>query len=67
MKQSKFPPQWDEERTQRVLEHYEKQTEDEAVAEDEAAFKSQTETVMEVPTELVPTVRELIAKFRLAS
>jgi hypothetical protein len=67
MKQSKFPPGWDEARTRRVLEHYENQTEDEAVAEDEAAFKSQTETVMEVPTELVPAVRELIAKHRLAS
>jgi hypothetical protein len=67
MKQSKFPPGWDEAKTRRVLSHYENQAEDEAVAEDEAAFKSQTETVMEVPTELVPTVRELIAKFRLAS
>lgn len=64
MKPSKFPPGWDEERTRRVLEHYEKQTEDEAVAEDEAAFESRTETVMQVPNELVPAVRELIAKHR---
>jgi len=46
------------------LEHYEKQTEDEAVAEDEAAFESRTETVTQVPNELVPAVRELIAKHR---
>jgi len=64
MKKSKFPPGWDEERTRRVLEHYERQTEDEAVAEDEAAFQSVTETVMTVPNELVPVVRELIAKHR---
>ena len=64
MKPSKFPPGWDEERTRRVLEHYEKQTEDDAVAEDEAAFESRTETVMQVPNELVPAVRELIAKHR---
>ena len=64
MKPSKFPPGWDEERTRRVLEHYEKQTEDEAVAEDEAAFESRTETVTQVPNELVPAVRELIAKHR---
>jgi hypothetical protein len=32
------------------------------VAEDEAAFESPHHTVMEVPTELVPAVRELIAK-----
>jgi len=34
----KFPPGWDEERGQRVLAHYESQTEKEAVAEDVAAF-----------------------------
>ena len=46
----------------KVLAHYEEQTEDEAVAEDEAAFEDSTQTVMEVPNELVPAVRELIAK-----
>jgi hypothetical protein len=56
-----FPPGWDEERVQRVMKHYESQSEAEAVAEDEAAFESPVETVMSVPTELVPEVRELIA------
>jgi hypothetical protein len=32
-----FPAGWDEERVRRVLEHYENQTDDEALAEDEAA------------------------------
>jgi hypothetical protein len=64
MERSEFPPGWDEERVRRVLEHYEKQTEDDAVAEAEAAFASRTETVMTVPNELVPAVRELIAKHR---
>jgi hypothetical protein len=62
MRQDRFPPGWDEERVRKVLDHYEEQTEDEAVAEDEAALAESTETVMEVPHELVPTVRELIAK-----
>ena len=62
MKQSKFPPGWDEERVRRVLAHYEKQTEAEAVAEDEAVFENQTQTVIEVPNELVPAIRELLAK-----
>ena len=62
MKQSKFPPGWDEERVRRVLAHYEEQTEEEAVAEDEAALEDKSQTLMEVPNELVPTVRELIAK-----
>ncbi|MBI3355196.1 MAG: hypothetical protein HY038_00195 [Nitrospirae bacterium] len=58
----KFPPGWDEARVRRVLAHYEAQTEDEAVAEDEAAAEDKTQTVMEIPNELVPAVRELIAK-----
>jgi hypothetical protein len=66
MKQSRFPPGWDEKRVNDVLAHYESQTEEEAVAEDEAAFEAAGQTVMEIPTELVPTVRELIAKHKVA-
>lgn len=32
------------------------------MAEDAAAFEDQIQTVMEIPTELVPAVRELIAR-----
>ena len=62
MKQNTFPPGWDEERVEQVLAHYASQSEEEAVAEDEAAFDTRGQTLMEVPTELVPAVRELIAK-----
>jgi hypothetical protein len=62
MRQDRFPPDWDEARVRKVLAHYEEQTEDEAVAEDEAALEESTQTVMEVPHELVPAIRELIAK-----
>ena len=62
MKQSRFPPGWDEKRVHEVLAHYETQTEEEAVAEDEAASEDLSQTFMEVPNELVPRVRELIAK-----
>ena len=66
MKQNNFPPGWDAERVNRVLSHYESQSEDEAVAEDEAAFEISGQTVMEIPTEIVPAVRELIAKLKAA-
>ena len=62
MKENKFPEGWDEERVRRVLTHYEEQTEEEAVAEDEAAYEDQTQSTVEVPVELLPAVRELIAK-----
>ena len=64
MKQSGFPPGWDAERVKRVLAHYESQSEEEALAEDEAAFEALGQTVMEVPTEIVPAIRELIAKHK---
>lgn len=64
MKSTKFPPGWNEARVRDVLTHYEEQSDDEAVAEDEAAYELTTHTVMEVPVELVPEIRELIAKRR---
>jgi len=66
MKQSGFPHGWDAERVKRVLAHYESQSEEEAVAEDEAAFEASGQIVMEVPTEIVPAIRELIAKYKAA-
>lgn len=67
MKKSKFPTGWDEKRVRRVLEHYAAQSEEEAVAEDEAAFEHATRTVMKVPRALVPTIRQLIAKRQKSS
>jgi hypothetical protein len=61
MKQPNFPPGWDEERVRRVLAYYEQQTEDDALLEDEAGVEP-SETVMNVPRDLVSKVRELIAK-----
>jgi hypothetical protein len=61
-KNQEFPPGWDEERARRVMKHYENQTDEEAVAEDEAAFEKEGTTVLIVPTALVPEIRELIAR-----
>ena len=63
MKQDKFPPGWNAERVERVLAHYETQSEVEAVAEDEAALEARG-TVMQVPKDLVAVVREIIAKYK---
>jgi len=62
MSNNKFPAGWNEDRVREVIAHYEKQSEDEAVAEDEAAAEDLSQTLMEIPNELVPRVRELIAK-----
>ena len=62
MDQNKYPAGWDAARVQRVLRHYETQTADEAALEDEKSWEDRTQTVMEIPVELVPKVRELISK-----
>ena len=62
MKLNEFPPGWDEARVRSVIAHYEQQTEEEAVAEDEAAFQDESSTLMAIPNELVPVVLELIDK-----
>ena len=66
MKQTKFPSGWDEARVRRLLAAYEQQSDEEAVAEDEAAYELTTHTAMEIPVDLVPAVRELIAKRRVS-
>lgn len=60
MTQNKFPPGCDEERVQSVINYYENQTEDEAVAEDEAASQNEFGMLIEVLAELGPTVCEWI-------
>lgn len=63
-KRNRFPPGWNDARVQRVLAHYAAQSDIEAVAEDEAAYRSTTTTVMKIPVKLVPAVRALLAKRR---
>jgi hypothetical protein len=66
-KPGNYPSGWDEARVRRVLAYYEEQTEPEAMAEDQAAFEKLTETSMEIPVEIVPAVREMIARHKTKS
>ena len=64
MSEQRFPKGWDEERVRDVLDHYDRQPDEEAVAEDEAAYNDRDHTMMQIPTELVPEVRALLAQRR---
>ena len=64
MKQNRFPLEWSEARVRRLLAHYEQQSDAEALAEDEAAYRSTTSTALKIPVKLVPAVRALLAKRR---
>ena len=61
-KKQAYPAGWDEDRIRKLAEHYDNQTEDEQVAEHEAAFLADGQTVMVVPTELVPEIVNLISR-----
>ena len=61
-KRSRFPSGWNEARVKAILQHYEEQTDEEAVAEDEAAFRARGQTIMVVPQRLVPAITRLITR-----
>jgi galactitol-specific phosphotransferase system IIB component len=67
MKQTKYPAGWNERKIRRVLRHYEFQTEDEAIREDEAAAELKGQTLIVVPKKLVPEITRLIEKRRSRS
>ena len=63
MSKQQFPPGWDEDRVKRVIAHYESLSEDEQVAEDEAAVgELHGHAVITVPESLLPAIRQLIAE-----
>jgi hypothetical protein len=61
MKKQRLPDGWTEKRIRALAEHHDQQTEDQLAAEIEAAFSANDQTLMAVPTELVPEIRALIA------
>ena len=58
---NKYPAGWDRKAIQELAAHYENQSEDEAVAEAEAAFADPEQAVILVPRALVPKVHKLLA------
>ena len=63
MNDPKFPASWDAARVQRLINHYDALPEDEMVAEDEAAAEKRPgQAVVTVPDELLPAIRQLLAK-----
>jgi hypothetical protein len=59
---NRYPKGLNRRKVQAIIAHYENQTEAQAVAEDEAAYRSNKVTMMGVPVDLVPKVQKLIAR-----
>lgn len=62
MSKNQFPKGWDEKRVRELIRHFDSQTEEEAIAEDEAAYDDPGYEMIAVPRELVPDVQQLISK-----
>ena len=60
---NKYPRGWNRKKVQDLIDYYEKQTEEEAVAEAEAAFNDSRQTVVLVPTALLPKVHKLLSSY----
>ncbi len=58
----KLPPGWSEASIRRLAEFYDNQTEEEQLAEYQAACARADQTVMSIPNDLVPTVQRLLAR-----
>jgi hypothetical protein len=61
-KKQTYPRGWNEKRVREVIAHYDKQTEEEELAEYESGMQIEGLHVMLVPTELVPEVNRLITQ-----
>ena len=56
----RFPKGWNEKRVQDLIAYYDNQTDEEGVAEYEAAMSINGQSMLLVPTELIPEIRKLI-------
>jgi hypothetical protein len=56
----RFPPGWNERKVRAVIQHYEQLTDEELAREIETAPEIAGETLISVPTELLPAIRSLI-------
>jgi hypothetical protein len=57
-----FPPGWNERKARAVIQHYDRLTDDELAHEIEAAEEVKEETLISVPTELLPMIQQLIVR-----
>jgi len=57
-----YPKGWNRAKVEKVIAHYENQTDDQAIAEDEAAWNDPNTCMMQIPHDLVPSVLKLLAK-----
>jgi hypothetical protein len=65
MNEQRFPKGWDEQRVKRLIAELDARTDEEWIAADEAAAADDPDqTVITVPTKLLPEIRRLLASHK---
>lgn len=59
---NRYPKGLNRKKVRKLIDYYENQTDEEAIAEAEAAYREPKTTMMQIPNELVPQVQKLISK-----
>jgi hypothetical protein len=59
---NRYPKGWNRQRVQALADHYENQSDDQAIAELDAAFEDERSAMIQVPLDLLPKVQKLLAK-----
>jgi hypothetical protein len=58
-----LPDGWTEKELQEIAEHYDNQTEEEAIAEAEEAYARKGYSWVQIPTALMPEIYKLLASY----
>ncbi len=59
---NRYPKGWNAKKVAEVIAHYERQSDDEAIAEVDAAYRKRKTALVEVPIKLLPRVRRILAR-----
>lgn len=59
---NQYPKGWNRRKVEAVISYYENQSDEEAIAEAEAAYRKRSSTLVEIPVRLLPEVRRLLAR-----
>jgi hypothetical protein len=59
---NRYPKGWNLRKVREVIEYYDHQSDEEAIAEAEAAYRKRTSAWVQVPLRLLPQVRRILAK-----
>jgi hypothetical protein len=59
---NRYPKGWSRAKVEALIKYYDTQSDEQAIAEAERAYRKRTTALIEVPIKLLPQVRRLISK-----